>query len=130
MQQRHEEPSLGELFADLTREITNLVRQELQLATSEVGQKASQVGKDVGFLAIGGAIAYAGLLALIAAIIIGLANFVPWWLSALIVGIVVATTGYLLVRRGIDAIKEIDFAPRQTIKTIKEDVAWAKQQTN
>jgi hypothetical protein len=130
MHQRHEEPSLGELFADLTREMTTLVRQELRLASSELGQKTSQVGKDVGFLAIGGAIAYAGLLAVIAAIIIGLANFIAWWLSALIVGIVVAATGYFLVRKGLSAIKEIDFTPKQTIKTIKEDVAWAKQQTN
>jgi hypothetical protein len=130
MQKRQEEPSLGELFADLTREMTTLVRQEVRLATSELGQKTSQIGKEIGFLAIGGAVAYAGLLALVAAIIMVLANFMAWWLSALIVGIVVALTGYLLVRKGMNAIKQIDFTPRQTIQTIKEDVAWAKQQTN
>jgi len=130
MHQRREEPSLGELFAELTREMTTLVRQEVHLATIEVGHKTSEIGKDVGFLAVGGAIAYAGLLAVIAAVIMILANFIAWWLSALIVGLAVAAAGYFLVRRGLDAIKQIDFAPKQTIRTIKEDVEWAKHQTS
>jgi len=130
MHQRTEEPSLGELFADLTREMTALVRQEVRLATVEIGHKTSEIGKDVGFLAIGGAIAYAGLLAVIAAVIMILANFIAWWLSALIVGVAVAAAGYFLVRKGLDSIKQIDFAPKQTIRTIKEDVEWAKHQTS
>jgi hypothetical protein len=130
MQQRRDEPSLGELFAELTREMTMLVRQEVRLATTEMSQRASQIGRNVGFLAIGGAIAYAGLLAVIAAVILLLANVIPWWLSALIVGIAVAGTGYLLIQKGISALKELDLAPRQTIRTIKEDVEWAKHQAS
>jgi len=130
MHQRKEEPSLGELFADLTREMTTLVRQEVHLATVEVGRKTSEIGKDVGFLAVGGAIAYAGLLAIIAAVVMILANFIAWWLSALIVGLAVAAAGYFLVRKGLDSIKQIDFTPRQTIRSIKEDVEWAKHQTS
>ena len=52
--------SLGELFSELAQETSTLVRQEVQLAKTEMGQKASRVGKDVGFLAAGGAVAYAG----------------------------------------------------------------------
>jgi hypothetical protein len=110
--------------------MTMLVRQEVRLATIEVGHKTSEIGKDVGFLAVGGAIVYAGLLAVIAAIIMILANFIAWWLSALIVGVAVSAAGYFLVRKGLDSIKRTDFAPRQTIQTIKEDVAWAKHQTS
>src|SRR5438105_1515205 len=113
MHQRREERTLGELFADLTREMTSLVRQEVRLATIEIGHKASEISKDVGFLAVGGAIAYAGLLAVIAAVIMILANFIAWWLSALIVGLAVSAAGYFLVRKGLDSIKQIDFAPRQ-----------------
>jgi len=72
--QPKQERSLGELLGDLTREITTLVRQEMALAKAEMSQKAAKVGKDVGFIAAGGLVAYAGLLALVAALILGL-----WW---------------------------------------------------
>jgi uncharacterized membrane protein YqjE len=130
MQQSKGEPSLGELFAELTREMTTLVRQEVRLATTELGQKTSEIGRNVAFLAVGGAIAYAGLLAVIAAVIMIFSNFVPWWFAALIVGISIAGVGYFLVQKGIDSLKEIDLKPRQTLRTIKEDVEWAKHQTN
>ena len=130
MHQRREEPSLGELFADLTREMTTLVRQEVHLATTEVSQKASDIGKNVAFLAVGGAIAYAGLLAVIAAVIMVFASFLPWWLSAFIVGVAIAGVGYFMVQKGLDALKHMDVAPRRTINTLKEDVTWAKRQTS
>ena len=46
--------SLGELFSELTQETRTLVRQEVDLAKSEMSQKASRLGKDIGFLAAGG----------------------------------------------------------------------------
>jgi hypothetical protein len=129
MYQREPEPSLGELFAELTREMTTLVRQEVRLAGTEVSQKVTGVGRHIGMLAAGGLIAYAGFLALVAAIVMLLANVIAWWLSALIVGLVVAGIGYFMVRRGMDALKQVDLMPRQTVATIKEDIAWAKDQT-
>src|SRR5678809_1459440 len=78
-----EERSLGELFVDLTDAVKTLVRQEAQLAKTELGQKAGRVGKDVGFLAAGGAVAYAGLLAIIGSLIAMLAHVMPWWAAAL-----------------------------------------------
>ena len=53
----------------------------------------------------------------------------PLWASALLVGVVVAVVGYLLVRRGLEALKREDFTPRETIETLKEDQQWAKDQT-
>lgn len=129
MQQRQEEPSLGELFAELARETSTLVRQEVQLAKTEMTDKASQVGKDAGTIGAGGAIAYAGFLAVIAGVILGLGQLIPLWLSALIVGIVVAGVGYALAQRGIGALKRADLTPRETIDSLKEDTEWAKEQT-
>jgi hypothetical protein len=122
--------SLGELFSELSQETTTLIRQEVNLAKTEMSQKASRVGKDVGFMAAGGAVAYAGLLAIIAGVIALLALVIPLWLSALLVGVVVAAIGYFLVRRGLDALKQEDLAPRETIETLKEDKEWAKDQTD
>lgn len=120
--------SLGDLFTDLTHETTVLVRQEVQLAKTEMSQKAAEVGKDVGFLVAGGAILYAGLLALIATIIIALAYAMPWWLSALIVAIVVLAIGGFLVQRGLANLKQTSLAPTQTLDTLKEDATWTKDQ--
>jgi hypothetical protein len=121
--------SLGELLGDLARESGVLVRQEITLARAELTEKVRLVGKDLGYLAMGGAVAYAGFLAIVAAIIIGLATAgMPWWLSALIVGVVIAGIGYMLVQKGLTALRNEDLGPRQTVESLQEDAQWAKEQ--
>lgn len=129
MQQQKDDRSLGELFADLARDTSTLVRQEVTLAKTEMTEKASKVGKDIASMAVGGAIAYAGLLALIAGVILGLGEFIPLWISALLIGAVVAGIGYMLIQRGRSALASEDLTPRQTIESLKEDAEWAKEQT-
>lgn len=131
MQSRNgrDDRSLGDLFSELARETSTLVRQEVDLAKTEMSQKASRVGKDVGFLAAGGMVAYAGLLAILAGVIVVLDTFLPLWLAAILVGLVVAVVGYFLIKKGLDALKKEDVAPRQTIETLKEDGQWIKDQT-
>lgn len=122
--------SLGELFSTLASDTGTLVRQEVELAKTEMTQKATRVGKDIGFLVAGGAVAYAGLLGILAAIAVGLGQLgVPWWLAVLIVGVVVAGIGGFLVMRGISALRQETALPQQTIDTLKEDAEWAKAQT-
>ena len=129
MQQTDDERSLGDLFGDLARDMGTLVSQEVALARTELTQKAVQVGKDIAILAVGGLVAYAGLLALIAGVIFLLAERgVPLWASAMLVGGIIAIIGYVLVQRGISALKQQDLTPRQTIESLKEDTKWAKEQ--
>ncbi len=127
--QGRDDRSLGELFSELAQETSTLVRQEVNLAKTEMSDKVSRAGKQVGVLAAGGALAYAGFLAILAGIIALLNDVMPLWLSALLVGLVVAVVGYVLVRRGLEALKREDFTPRETIETLKEDQRWAKDQT-
>jgi hypothetical protein len=124
-----QERSLGELFAELSRETSDLVRHEVALAKAELSQKAVRVGKDVGFISMGGALAYAGLLTLVAALVIGLAQAgLEWWASALIVGLAVTIGGYISTQKGLAALKREPVAPRETIDTLKENALWAKSQ--
>ena len=125
-----EERSLGDLFSELAAETSALVRQEVALAQTELTQKATRVGKNVGFLVVGGAIGYAALLTFLAAAIIGLAIFVPPWAAALIVGAIVGIIAYLLISSGLKALKETDLTPRQTVETLKEDAEWLKKQVS
>ena len=126
---RTDDRSLGELFGDLARDMGILVRQEVGLATTEMTYKASRLGQELAMVAVGGLVVYAGLLAIIATLIIGLATAgLPWWLAALVVGVIVAGVGALMLQRGINSLKHADLAPRQTIETLKEDTQWAKEQ--
>jgi ABC-type xylose transport system permease subunit len=89
--------------------------------------KASRAAQEVGTIVVGGLVAYAGLLAILAAVIVGLAAAgFGWWQAALLVGAIVAVIGGLLVQRGLAALKHADLAPRKTMETLKEDTQWAK----
>ena len=125
-----EERSLGELFSTLATETGTLVRQEVALAQSEITRKAARVGTQVGYLVVGGAIGYAALLAIIAAIIIGVANFIPLWASALAVGLVTGAIAAFLIMSALKKLRETDVTPRQTVESIKEDAKWLKDQVS
>ena len=120
--------SIGELFSELASETGLLIRQEITLAKVELSQKATSVGRNVGYLVLGGAVAYAALLALLAALIILLANYIPSWVAALVVAVLVGIVGAVLIMKALTDLKKTDVAPRQTVETLKEDAQWAKQQ--
>lgn len=121
--------SLGELFGDLSREASHLVRHEVALAKAELSEKAASIGRDVGFISIGGALLYAGLLTLVAAAVIGLSQAgLDWWASALIVGMVVTIAGYMSTHKGLSALKREQVRPTETIDSMKENAQWARGQ--
>ena len=129
MSQLRDERSLGDLFSDLSRETTTLVRQEVQLAKAELTQSATEAARGIGMLLAGGAVAYTGLLFLLLAVVYGLieAGWDPW-LSALVVGLVVVAIGAVLVLRARESLKPANLAPRRTVETLKEDQEWVKEQ--
>lgn len=128
MPERKDDRSLGELFAELASDTGTLVRQEVALAKTELAQNAGRVGRHVGSLAVGGAVGYAALLALMAAAIIALGQVIPLWAAALVVGVAVAVVAWWLVSGALRALKETDLVPRRTVETLKEDAQWVKNQ--
>lgn len=121
--------SLGELFAELTRETSTLVRQEVELAKAEVKQKATEAGKDVGMIAAGGALAYAGLIVLLGALALLLVQVgLAPWLATLIIAVVAMGVGGFMAMRGLSGLRSVDPVPRQTMETLKEDVQTLKGQ--
>jgi uncharacterized membrane protein YqjE len=123
-----EQRSLGEVVKDLTQDFSVLFRKEVALAKTELQESATQAGKGAAMLTAGGFIAYAGFLALLAAAIVGLALVVPWWLSAVIVGVAVLLVSAILIMSGIKKLKATSLAPEETIESLKEDKEWAKEQ--
>jgi hypothetical protein len=89
----------------------------------------SRMARHAAFIAVGGFLAYAGLLVLLAACVVLLqVAGLTWWASALIVGIVAALVGYLLVLRGVSALQKARLVPTETIQTLKENAEWVKGQ--
>jgi xanthine/uracil permease len=128
MDAQRDERSLGQLFGDLSRQLSTLVRQEIDLARTEVTTKAGAASRDAAMLGAGGALAYSGLLVLLAAVVLLLIEVgLDEWLSALIVGIVVLGVGGFLIMRGREGLQKADLAPKRTIETIKDDAEWAKE---
>lgn len=113
-----EQVPLAKLFADLARDVATVIQQEARLARAEVTGKVSKVARPVAFIAAGGALAYAGLLVILAAAVIVLHALVPWWTAALFVGLVVSAGGYFLIQTGLQQLRGQDLAPRQTISAL------------
>jgi putative superfamily III holin-X len=121
--------SLGDLLSELSRETGQLVRKEIELATTEMTAKASKAGAQIGIAAAGGALVHAGVLVLLAMLVIGLTDLgLAAWLAALIVGVIAVGVGYLLVNRALKVLRGTSMAPQQTIQTLKEDARWTTRQ--
>jgi hypothetical protein len=128
MERRKEDLSLGELFSELSQQILTLMRQEVDFAKTEVTQKVSRAGRGIAFLAVGGMVAYAGLLALIAAAILWLTRVLSIEMSALLIGLAVAGIGLILLYTGYGRLKRTSLKPQCTIQGMKEDKEWIKDQ--
>ncbi len=127
--QSDEDRSLGDLLGQLSHEMQTLLRQEVEIAQTELAHKAYQAGKHVGFLALGSTLGYSGFLVLLAAVVIVLRKVgLPWWGAAVLVGLVVAGGGAVLAWKGIAGLRHADLMPRQTVETLKEDAQWAQAQ--
>ena len=133
--QTQNNPSLGGLLQDLRDETTTLLRQEVALAKAEMTEKASKMGARAAQLAIGGFVAYAGLIVLlfgladlIASLFMnaGMDSALAVWLSRAIVGIVIALVGYFMLARAKKAMAEDNLVPEQTLQSLRQNKAWAQ----
>ena len=123
-----EQQSLGGLFRALATDTGILVRKEVELAKTEMAGKAKVVAKDGALIAGGGVLAFYASLVLIAALVLALGTIMPLWASALIVGVLLAAGAGALAFIGVQKLKKVDPAPRETIRTLKENKLWLTEQ--
>jgi hypothetical protein len=118
-EQKAASTSLGDLLAEVSRDISTLMRQEVELAKAELRDTAARAGKGAGLM--GGA-GYAGLMAVF------FLSVALWWAlgylignawSAVIVAVIWGVVALVLFLIGRKNIKSIKGAP-QTVDTIKE----------
>jgi Putative Actinobacterial Holin-X, holin superfamily III len=119
--------STAELVKDLSREVSQLVRQEIALARAEMTQKGKQAGIGAGMLSGAAVLGLAVVGGSMATLILLLDLVMPAWLAALIATLLYGAAAAVLGLRGKERITEAGPpAPEQTIESVKEDVQWAK----
>lgn len=124
------EPSIGELFKQVTTDTSELVRQEVALAKVEMRQALATLARDGARVGIGLGLALMGGLALTAFLIAGLGRLLDdrYWLAALIIGAVFLLVGSVLARNALGDIKRRGVTPEQTAESLRQDAAWAKRE--
>ena len=118
--ERESQSAFG-LLRRLTDELTTLVRQELALATTEISHSMRVLLAGAASLAVGGAVLFTGLLAMLAAAVLGLATVLHPWLAALIIGAAVAVIGIVLVSVGIRSLAPSTLKPSRTAESLRRD---------
>src|SRR3954469_18314412 len=124
-----QDASIGELFRRLSTDGSHLVQQEIQLAKTELQENAARAARAGGKIGTAAVIALPGLMAITAALVIGFGIIInSYWVSALIVGVVVLLVAAMMAKGAINDFKS-GLAPRETVQSVKEDVDWAKRET-
>jgi len=123
------ETSIGELIGDISNDLSQLFRQEVELAKAELKEEAAKAGKAAGMLGGAGFAGYLAVVLLSFAAVFGLANVMDAGWAALIVAVVWGAVGAALYATGRKKLMTVDPMPRRTVDTIKEDAQWLKNPT-
>lgn len=111
--------NVGEIFADISRDLSTLVRQEMELAKVEMRESASKAGKGVGMLGGAGVAGHFVLLFLSIALWWGLGNEIGRGWSGLVVALIWAVIAAVLAAMGRRELKQVKGIP-QTTRTARE----------
>ncbi|HWO29561.1 MAG TPA: phage holin family protein [Candidatus Acidoferrum sp.] len=120
--------SVPQILEDIASNLTHIVQAEFRLAKSELKEGAEKVAGPGATLGAGVALAFYGLGFLLLAAVYALSLVMAGWLAALIVGAVLTVAAGILIAAGGTKLKRVNLAPDKTIRSLEEDVQWAKQQ--
>ena len=128
---------LPDLFKQAKSQAQDLVGTEVKLAKAEMGEKVREVGIGAGMFGGAGYVGYLATLALMLTVIFGLAEFMPGWVAALIVTVVLGAIAAVLALKAKKRMQEAGppipeqaiESVKQTMQTVKEEAKWGLGQT-
>ncbi len=120
--------SLSTLFRQLADDGRTLIQQEIALAKAEVRSSVVGAVKGAAIMALGVGLLLVALLVLIAFLVLGLGVLLDdrYWLSALIVGGVIAVLGLIAMLVGRRGMREQTLKPQRTIAALRDSKDWAR----
>ena len=120
--------SVPEILENIASNLTQLIQAEFRLAKGELKEGAEKVAAPGATLGAGVVLAFYGLGFLLLAAVYALSLLMAAWLATLIVGSVLLVAAGILIGAGGMKLKRMNLSPDKTIRTLEEDVQWAKQQ--
>ena len=120
--------SLGELVASATRDLSQLVHKEVELAKVEIKKEVAAAGKGAGLFGGAGLTGLFALLFLSAALAYGIGALIGFGWGLLVVGLLYLVAAAVLALSGKKKISQVG-PPERTIETVKDDIAFAKSPT-
>lgn len=117
--------SMGDTVRGIVDDLQNIVRDEVQLAKTELKDDARQMGAGAGMIAGGGALGYTGFFFLMIGLTSLIARKLPMWLAATVVGAGLGGAAAYLGMTGRERLRGDRLMPEQTIESVREDAAWA-----
>jgi hypothetical protein len=123
--------STAELVGQSAEQISRLVRDELALAKAEMTEKGKKAGVGAGLMGGGGVVALYGVAALLATVILGLAEAMPGWLAALIVTVVLFAAAGVMALLGRRRLRRATPPmPQEAVRSVKADIDEVKERAH
>lgn len=128
--QREEKARVYGLVTHLIDDVAILVRKEIALAGSELSKSVNDTKKGASGMLSGAVVLNSGFIFLLAAATLGLAQIMPGWAAALIVGAVVTVIGMIMVQSGKKKFEPSSFKPERTMDDLRKDQESVRRATS
>ena len=112
--------SVGQLLGEVSKDLSTLMRQELELAKAELTTEAKKAGQGAGMFGAAGFAGYMVLVFLSLAAMWGLANVMDTGWAGLIVAAIWAVVGAVAFAMGRKKFQEVHPKPERTVDTLQQ----------
>lgn len=120
--------SFADVLQDIVRNIQEIVRSEVRLAKAEISEEARKAKPAGVSIAAGAVLGLCAIVFGLLAAVYGLSTVMPNWAAALAVSMASGVVAALSTRAGLRQLTRIDPTPDKTIRSLKENLEWSKQQ--
>ena len=118
--------SVPEVLHDIVGNLQEIVRSEFRLAKTEIKEEAAKAAKPAATFGVGLVMGFYGIGFLLLASVYGLSTVMAGWLAALLVGTILAIVAIALISSSGKKLKRVNPAPDKTMRSLEENVQWAK----
>jgi uncharacterized membrane protein YqjE len=126
---RSDSRSVKQILEDIVNHISDIVRSEVRLATTEVRQDLLDLAKAGLLIGIAVVLMLYGVGFVLLGGVYALQNAVSPWLAAVIVGLSVGIVAAILFVTGRKKFEQASLRPDKTIQSLEDNVTWFKKQT-
>lgn len=123
---RANDPSTGELIADLTSQTSRLIRDEMRLAQAELKESLKHAGTGAGLFSGTAVVAFLGAASLVAAAIAALSLALPVWAAAVIVAVVLFIASGIAALAGKKQLDQASPTPEMAVASVRNDIHEVK----